>query len=253
MPTLATVVLAAGKGKRMRSDLPKVLHTLAGRPLVEYLLDALVPLRPSRTVVVVGYQADRVKSCLVNRDVIFAEQTEQLGTGHAVMQAREALDGFTGTILVLVGDAPLLSTRTLERFLAQHAESGAACTLMTTRLDDPDQYGRIVRNAASDVQAIVEHRDATPEERRIREINSGIIAFESGPLWDHIGRLSRTNAQAEYYLTDLVGIFGSRGLKVGAFCVENEWEVLGINSQEQLQDLERIYIDRARSRGGGPV
>jgi bifunctional UDP-N-acetylglucosamine pyrophosphorylase/glucosamine-1-phosphate N-acetyltransferase len=244
MSLLATVILAAGKGKRMHSDLPKVLHQMGGQSLIEHLLDTTGELPSEHTIVVVGHQADRVRSRLAGRGVTFVEQTEQLGTGHAVSECRGALSGFAGTLLVLVGDAPLLRTATLEHLLSVHAETGAACTLLTTRLEDPTGYGRIVRGPRGDVQAIVEHKDASPEDLAIDEINSGIIAFETGPLWQHIEQLSRRNVQGEYYLTDLVGIFVAAGLTVSAHCVSDPWEVAGVNSREQLAELERIYGER---------
>jgi bifunctional UDP-N-acetylglucosamine pyrophosphorylase/glucosamine-1-phosphate N-acetyltransferase len=241
MSALATVILAAGKGKRMHSDLPKVLHQMGGQSLVEHLLDTTQKLAAEKTIVVVGHQADRVKAALDGRGITFVEQTEQLGTGHAVAECRSSLAEFTGTLLVLVGDAPLLRTATLEHLLSIHAETGAACTLLTTLLDDPTGYGRIVRAPGGDVQAIVEHKDASPEELAVAEINSGIIAFETEPLWRHIEQLSRRNVQGEYYLTDLVGIFVAAGLTVSAYCVPDPWEVAGVNSREQLAELERIY------------
>jgi UDP-N-acetylglucosamine diphosphorylase/glucosamine-1-phosphate N-acetyltransferase len=241
MPALATVILAAGKGKRMHSDLPKVLHRMGGQSLIEHVLDATQTIAAEHTIVVVGHQADKVRSALTGRDVAFVEQTEQLGTGHAVRECRRTLAGFAGTLLVLVGDVPLLRAATLQRLLSRHTETGAACTLLTTRLEDPTGYGRIVRGPRGDVQAIVEHKDASPDERAIDEINSGVIAFETGPLWQHIEQLSRRNVQGEYYLTDLVGIFVASGLTVSAYCVPDPWEVAGVNSREQLAELERIY------------
>jgi UDP-N-acetylglucosamine diphosphorylase/glucosamine-1-phosphate N-acetyltransferase len=243
---LAILVLAAGKGKRMHSDLPKVLHPFAETPIIEHLLNATSSLNAESTVVVVGHQADRVREALKDRNVGFVDQVEQLGTGHAVMESRSALDGFSGTLVVLVGDVPLLTEDTLTSFVAHHRSTQAACTLLTTRLKDPSGYGRICRNAESEVQAIVEHKDATPDQLKIDEINSGIMAFETAPLWTHISDLKPANVQAEYYLTDLVGIFKGAGLKVSAWCVEDDHEVQGVNSPEQLAALERIFYARAR-------
>lgn len=240
-------MLAAGLGKRMDSTLPKVLHRLAGTTLIEHLLNAIEPLGLARTVVVVGYRAEAVTAVLAGREVAFALQSPQKGTGHAVTQARPALLGFAGTVVVLVGDAPLLTTGTMRRFIAFHHERKASCTLLTAKLDDPAEYGRIVRDAAGEVVGIVEHGDATPAQRAITEINSGIIAFESDPLWAHIDRLSRANAQGEYYLTDLVNIFKQNGLEVAGYCVDNDIEVRGINSPEQLKALEGILKAKGRS------
>jgi len=247
MSPLAAVVLAAGKGKRMESDLPKVLHQMAGLPIVEHVLGTLEALTPERTIVVIGHQADRVRQALAARKVTFVEQTEQLGTGHAVSLTRPGLTGFSGIVLVLVGDAPLLRPGTLKAMCEQHTREQAACTVLTTRLEDPSGYGRIIRDPSGDVEAIVEHRDATPEQLRVTEINSGIIAFDSERLWEHIDRLERGNTQAEYYLTDLVEIFRAAGLRVTAWCVDDPWEVMGINSREHLAELERIYMENRLS------
>jgi UDP-N-acetylglucosamine diphosphorylase/glucosamine-1-phosphate N-acetyltransferase len=243
----AVVVLAAGLGKRMKSDLPKVLHAFAGATIIDFVLDTVAALSPDRTVVVVGHQAERVRDKLANRPVRFALQSPQLGTGHAVMQCEGELNGFTGTVLVLVGDVPLLRASTLSNMLRAHTESACACTVLTAEFADPAGYGRIVRGADGGVEAIVEHKDATQAQRAIREINSGILAFESGDLWEFIHRLSRGNAQSEYYLTDLVGLLRAAGRKVAAYCVGDPWEVTGINSSEQLHQLEGIY----RQRGSG--
>ena len=246
MTPLAILVLAAGKGKRMHSDLPKVLHPFAGTTIIEHLLNATSSLKADPTIVVVGHQAELVKSALQKYKVGFVDQSEQLGTGHAVMQAKDALEGYKGTLMVLVGDVPLLTEATLEAYFSHHLDSGAACTILTTRLSDPSGYGRIFRGPDQEVQAIVEHKDATPEQLKLSEINSGIMAFQTGPLWTHISNLEPANVQAEYYLTDLVGIFRGAGLKVSAWCVENEWEVQGVNSPEQLAALERIFNTRAQ-------
>lgn len=240
----ATVVLAAGKGKRMNSLLPKVLHPFAGSTIIDFVLDTVDSLSPERSVIVIGHEAERLRQALAHRPVQFALQTDQLGTGHAVMQCEEALAGFEGTILVLVGDVPLLRAETLKSMLTTHRESQAACTVLTALFPDPKGYGRILRSPDGTVEAIVEHKDATEAQKAVREINSGILAFESGALWPYIHRLSTVNAQAEYYLTDLVGLLRAAGLKVAAYCAGDPWEVRGINSTEQLAELERIYLMR---------
>lgn len=247
MKSVAAVVLAAGEGKRMGSSLPKVLHRLDGISLIDHVLNALLPLALARTVVIVGHQAERVTEALAGRPVQLVLQSPQKGTGHAVMQSRQALEGFAGTIVVLVGDIPLLRTVTLRAFLDYHEREGAACTLLSAKLSDPAAYGRVIRNEADEVEAIVEYRDATPLQREIKEINSGIIAFESDPLWSHIDDLRHDNAQAEYYLTDLINIFRQNDLKVCAYCVEDDREVRGVNSPEQLRELEGILTARGRS------
>lgn len=244
MKKTAAVVLAAGQGTRMDSDLPKVLHPLGGVPIIDHVLKALAPLDFDRTIVVIGYQADKVRQAISTHEVETALQADQLGTGHAVMQAEPALAGFDGTVLVMTGDVPLLTPETLRAFLQYHEDSGAACTVMSTKLADPDGYGRILRGPDGGVQDIVEHKDATPEQQQIQEINTGILAFAAAPLFAHIREVKRGNAQAEYYLTDLVGIFRGHNLPVAGYCVENDLEVRGVNSPEQLAELERIYKGR---------
>lgn len=248
MKKTAAIVLAAGKGKRMNSDLPKVLHPLAGRPIIDHVLDSLEPMGIDLTVVIVGHGADQVTDAVAPRGVKTVLQAEQLGTGHAVMVAEPALADFTGTVLTLTADVPLLATATMKAFLAYHEDEEAACTVMTTMLADPTGYGRIVRAADETVQAIVEHKDADEAQLKIHEINTGILAFDSNLLFDHIDELSQSNAQGEYYLTDMVGIFRRHTYKVAGFVVENNAEVRGINSPEQLEELERIYLRMDPSR-----
>jgi UDP-N-acetylglucosamine diphosphorylase/glucosamine-1-phosphate N-acetyltransferase len=230
MNPLASVVLAAGKGKRMNSELPKVLHPFAHSTIIDLVLDTVFALRVDPCILITGHEADQVEQATRQRNLVCARQTEQLGTGHAVMQARNALSEFQGTVLVLVGDVPLLRSETLDALLNLHRKEKASCTLLTAEFADPTGYGRIVRDSHGGVQAIVEHKDASPEILKIAEINSGIMAFESGPLWQHIDGLSRGNAQAEYYLTDLVEIFRKHGLRTAAYCAPDEYEVHGINS-----------------------
>lgn len=245
MKATAAVILAAGVGKRMKSDLPKVLHPFAGSTIIDFVLDTVESLSPERPVLVVGHEKERVQDALAGRAVRYAIQAQQLGTGHAVLQCEAMLSGFVGTLLVLVGDVPLLRRETLLAMLDLHWTTGAACTVLTAVFPDPTGYGRIVRGPDGSVEAIVEHKDATPAQRSVREINSGILAFESGVLWHYIHRLGRGNAQSEYYLTDLVGLLRQAGLKVAAYRALDPWEVRGINSNEQLAELERIYLERA--------
>ena len=240
----AAVVLAAGLGKRMNSDLPKVLHKFAGSTIIEFVLDTVEGLSPERVVLVIGHRAEMLRSALATRKVDFALQAEQLGTGHAVMQCEDALGSFEGTIIVLVGDVPLLRTETLAALLETHRRTGAACTVLTAKFSDPKGYGRVMRGSDGHVEGIVEDKDATPTQLAIQEINTGILAFESGLLWQHIHKLRRGNAQAEYYLTDLVGLLRAEGYTVAAHCAEDPWEVKGVNSVEQLAELERIFLKR---------
>ena len=230
------VILAAGQGKRMHSNLPKVLHPLAGKALVSHVIDTARSLSPHKLCLVYGHGGDVVRSTLDAPDLSWALQEPQLGTGHAVQQALPLLDN-TGTTLVLYGDVPLIQADTLKR-LMQAAEGGLA--VLTVELADPHGYGRIVRNAAGQVVRIVEQKDASAEERSIREINTGIMAMPTARLGEWLSRLSSNNAQNEYYLTDIVGMAVDAGLPVRTANPAHEWEVLGVNSKVQLAELERV-------------
>ncbi|KVV56997.1 bifunctional N-acetylglucosamine-1-phosphate uridyltransferase/glucosamine-1-phosphate acetyltransferase [Burkholderia cepacia] len=232
------VILAAGTGKRMRSALPKVLHPLAGRPLLSHVIDTARTLQPSRLVVVVGHGAEQVQAAVAAPDVQFAVQAEQLGTGHAVRQALPLLDPAQPT-LVLYGDVPLTRASTLQR-LVDAAREGRYGILAVT-LDDPTGYGRIVRDAAGFVTRIVEQKDASPDELRIAEINTGIIVTPTAQLSMWLGALKNENAQGEYYLTDVVELAIEAGFEVVTAQPDEEWETLGVNSKAQLAELERIH------------
>ena len=230
------VILAAGQGKRMHSNLPKVLHPLAGKPLLAHVIDSARMLSPQALCVVYGHGGDAVRGALDAPDLAWALQEPQLGTGHAVQQALPHLKN-AATTLVLYGDVPLIRTETLKRLL--HAAQGAVAVL-TVELADADGYGRIVRSAAGQLVRIVEQKDATPEERRIREINSGIMAMPTVRLAEWLKRLSNDNAQKEYYLTDIVGMAVAEGVPIRTENPQDAWEVAGVNSKVQLAELERI-------------
>ncbi|MXN74090.1 UDP-N-acetylglucosamine diphosphorylase/glucosamine-1-phosphate N-acetyltransferase [Burkholderia sp. 4701] len=232
------VILAAGTGKRMRSALPKVLHPLAGRPLLSHVIATARALQPSRLVVVVGHGAEQVQAAVAAPDVQFAVQAEQLGTGHAVRQALPLLDPAQPT-LVLYGDVPLTRVSTLER-LVDAARDGRY-GILTVTLDDPTGYGRIVRDPAGFVTRIVEQKDASPEEQKIAEINTGIVITPTAQLAMWLGALNNDNAQREYYLTDVVELAIEAGFEVVTAQPDAEWETLGVNSKAQLAELERIH------------
>ncbi len=232
------VILAAGTGKRMRSALPKVLHPLAGRPLLSHVIDTARTLQPSRLVVVVGHGAEQVQAAVAAPDVQFAVQAEQLGTGHAVRQALPLLDPAQPT-LVLYGDVPLTRASTLRRLVDAAREGRYG--ILTVTLDDPTGYGRIVRDAAGFVTRIVEQKDASPEELKIAEINTGIIVTPTAQLSMWLGALKNENAQGEYYLTDVVELAIEAGFEVVTSQPDEEWETLGVNSKAQLAELERIH------------
>jgi bifunctional UDP-N-acetylglucosamine pyrophosphorylase/glucosamine-1-phosphate N-acetyltransferase len=235
---LAAVVLAAGKGKRMKSDLPKVLHEVAGRPIVLHVLDTLIELEVEKTILVVGHQAERVIRAIERPGIVFVEQKELLGTGHAVMMVEEDLRSFDGDILVLLGDAPLLRASTVKMLIAEHERRDAAGTVLTAILPDPTGYGRIVRDRDGLIVKIVEHKDATVEEREIAEINSGTFVFKKAPLFEALGRIDNSNKQGEYYLTDVMQVFLESGMPTAGYCVDDHREALGVNSAEELAALD---------------
>ncbi|MGF6243340.1 bifunctional UDP-N-acetylglucosamine pyrophosphorylase/glucosamine-1-phosphate N-acetyltransferase [Paraburkholderia sp. GAS38] len=232
------VILAAGTGKRMRSALPKVLHPLAGRPLLSHVIDTARTLKPTRLVVVVGHGGEAVRAAVAAPDVLFAVQEQQLGTGHAVQQALPLLDPTVST-LVLYGDVPLTRASTLKRLVDSAAEG--CYGVLTVTLDDPSGYGRIVRDQTGCVVRIVEQKDATPEQLRIAEINTGIVVTPTAQLGMWLASLKNDNAQGEFYLTDVVERAIEAGFEVVTAQPDEEWETLGVNSKQQLAELERIH------------
>jgi len=238
---LNVIVLAAGQGTRMQSDLPKVLHPLAGRPLLEHVLDQARALAPARIVVVVGHGAEQVQAAFSEQtDVCFALQSEQLGTGHAVQQALPLLDDVEpdAVSLILYGDVPLVQAQTLQRLLQA---CGAGMAVLTQSLADPTGYGRIVRDAQGRVLRIVEHKDASDAERAITEINTGILAVPTAKLQHWLARIDNQNTQGEYYLTDVIALAVADGVPVHAVQPEHDWEPLGVNSRAQQAAVERIW------------
>jgi bifunctional UDP-N-acetylglucosamine pyrophosphorylase/glucosamine-1-phosphate N-acetyltransferase len=242
----AAIVLAAGVGKRMTSDLPKVLHPVLGRPMLDHVLDGVREAGVGRTVVVVGHQAERVRAAVASRGVEFALQAEQRGTGHAVLQTRPLLGSETGAAFVLCGDTPLLTAGTLLELLATHREARASATVLSALLEDPTGYGRILRGPDGSVRRIVEHKDATEAERKVREINSGLFAFSMPDLFEALSQVRADNTQGEYYLTDTLEILLRLGRRVAARPCEDPREVLGVNTPEQLREVETIMQERSR-------
>ncbi|HWV09650.1 MAG TPA: bifunctional UDP-N-acetylglucosamine diphosphorylase/glucosamine-1-phosphate N-acetyltransferase GlmU [Pseudomonas sp.] len=242
--SLDIVILAAGQGTRMRSALPKVLHAVAGKSMLGHVIDTARQLKPQGIHVVIGHGAEQVRERLAADDLNFVIQAEQLGTGHAVAQALPQLSA--DTVLILYGDVPLIETATLERLLGQVSDQQLG--LLTVELADPTGYGRIVRNGDGVVQAIIEHKDASDAQRAIREGNTGILAVPGKRLADWLGRLSNSNAQGEYYLTDVIAMAVADGLVVATERAADEMEVLGANDRIQLSQLERHYQYRAARR-----
>jgi bifunctional UDP-N-acetylglucosamine pyrophosphorylase/glucosamine-1-phosphate N-acetyltransferase len=251
-PDVAALVLAAGQGTRMKSDLAKVLHPMAGQPLLAHVLHALDQLGVGRTLVVIGHQRERVRETFGDARVEWVVQADQRGTGHAVMMAEPRLTGFPGTLLVVCGDTPLLRAKTLHELLAAHARSGAAVTVLSMRLPDPTGYGRILRGEGDRIAAIVEHRDATREQLGIDEVNSGIYAFRYPALAEVLGRLSADNSQREYYLTDTVSLLLRAGQRTAVLCADDYREMCGINTPDQLAEAEAIYRQFQPPAGGRP-
>lgn len=231
-------ILAAGQGKRMNSALPKVLHPIAGRPLLAHVLAAARALAPRKLCVVYGHGGEQVKTALAASDIVWAEQAQQLGTGHAVQQAMPQFDD-NGSVLVLFGDVPLIRPATLHSLIETAASNRLA--LLTVNLNDPTGYGRIVRDVKGRVTRIVEDKDATADERAIREVNTGILCAPAAKMRAWLGSLSNNNAQGEYYLPDVIAMAVADGIEVLAQQPKQEWETLGVNTKAQLAELERVF------------
>ncbi len=241
--TLAAVILAAGQGTRMKSSLPKVLHAVAGRPLLAHVVGAARTLGAKPLVAVIGHGAELVKEAFAGSDVTFALQAEQLGTGHALRCAVPALEGFAGELLLLCGDVPLLRGETLAALVAHHRTEGATVTVLTAEVPNPHGYGRIIRGPAG-VERIVEEKDATEAERAVREINTGIYVFAAPRVFELLAGLSNDNAQGEYYLTDVLAGARAAGEKVAALAIERAEEAMGINDRVQLAEAGKVLHER---------
>ncbi len=233
---LNVVILAAGKGTRMRSEKAKVLHPLAGKPLLQYVIDCAKHLSPQKIVVVYGHGGEAVPKAFAHEKIIWVKQSEQLGTGHAVQQAAKHLDT-DATTLILLGDVPLVSAETCKSLLEKTQQLG----LLTVKKADPSGYGRVIRDKAGKVSAIVEHKDASAEQRKINEVNTGIIAISNANLTAWLKRLTNDNSQGEYYLTDIVAMAVQDGLSIAAEIAQDESSVAGANSMQDLAGLERVY------------
>jgi len=242
MEPVHAVVLAAGKGTRIRSDLPKVLHRVCGQPIVQYVLDALHQAGISPAILVVGYVADRVRQ-VIGPQIRYAEQTEPLGTGHAVLQALPQVPDDGHPVLVVYGDTPFLRAETLQALIDLHQRTRAAATLLSAKLVDPTGYGRVIRDRDGRVQRIVEEKDGSPEERQVQEINAGTYVFDQRALRDGLRALSPDNAKGEYYLTDTIGWMLSHGRTVSALAVAAD-EAMGINSRQDLAAAETVMRRR---------
>ena len=245
MPKLNVIILAAGIGKRMQSSLPKVLHALAGVPLLLHVIKTARSLEPHKICIVIGHGGERIKQTITGDDLTWAEQEHQLGTGHAVMQAQPHLD-VDGLTLILYGDVPLVKADTLQKLLDISKEK--YCALLTSTMENPSGYGRILRNAETNaITRIIEQKDASEEQQKICEINTGIMAIPNRYLHAWLPRIDNKNAQGEYYLTDIIEIAAEEGIAVKSAQPTDFWEIMGVNNKYQLAELERIYQkERAR-------
>lgn len=243
MESLYAVVLAAGAGTRMKSDKAKVIHELCGKSMVNWVIDAVKASGIENVIVVTGHQEEQVRACIEEK-VEFVSQKEQLGTGHAVMQARSLLEGKKGTCLVLYGDTPLITSETIKQLVHEHTESKNDVTVLTAFFENPEGYGRIIRDASGNIKGIVEHRDATSEQLQIREINTGIYCFEIDCLLKALESLSNQNDQHEYYLTDTLSIIIQNGGRAGTATLTCNDEMMGINDRVQLAYAQKVLNRR---------
>jgi UDP-N-acetylglucosamine diphosphorylase/glucosamine-1-phosphate N-acetyltransferase len=237
---IAVIILAAGKGSRMQTTLAKVLIPIAEKPILEYVLDVAEELHPTRTIVVVGHQADQVQEKFSNRGLEFVLQEEQLGTGHAARKTEQELNDFKGNILVLCGDMPLIKAKTLERLLLKHNEVSAKYSVLTLKSKEKHDFGRIIRDIDGVILKIVEHRDASAQEKIVDEFNSGVYCFDKDLFFKALCCLSDDNVQKEYYLTDTLEYAMKNGCPVASVQIEDTDEIFGINSPEDLKRAEKL-------------
>jgi len=239
MSKISAIILAAGEGKRMKSHLPKVLHKVCGKEMINHVVNTVKDLGVFQTIVVIGYKGEMVKNA-INSEVDTAYQKEQLGTGHAVMQAISSLRKESEEVLILYGDTPLVTASTLSALLDYHRKGDYGATVLTASVENPEGYGRILRNEEDGIVGIVEHKDASPEQRMTKEINSGIYCFKTHYLIDGIKHLRKDNMQGEYYLTDIIEFFRDKGIMVGGYTCQRPEEVVGINTKQQLSTAQKI-------------
>ncbi|AFS79381.1 bifunctional UDP-N-acetylglucosamine pyrophosphorylase GlmU [Gottschalkia acidurici 9a] len=248
---ILSIILAAGEGTRMKSKLPKVAHKVCGKPLLSHVIDCAKDANIDKNVVVIGYKGDIVKESIDNEDVLFVEQQvgEGLpyGTGYAVMQAKEHIED-DSFVVVLCGDTPLITSETIKAFTKFHIDGGFGATVLTSEISNPTGYGRIIRDNNGNVSGIVEEKDATEEQRKITEVNSGIYCFKGKELKTALEKIDNNNAQKEYYLTDAIHILGNEDFKIGGYKIEDSGEIQGINSKVQLAEAEKIMRKRTNER-----
>lgn len=242
---LSVVIMAAGKGTRMKSELPKVLHKVAGKSMLDHVIDSVSRLSPDKIIVIVGHEAQKVIDSHDERvEIIWVEQKEQLGTGHAIMQVIPTLENYHGDILVLSGDVPLLTEKTMSEIISVQNQENTKATVLTTLIDNPYGYGRIIKNIDGNITKIVEEKDSSPEEKTVKEINSGTYCFDWQNLKKYLGELSPKNAQGEYYLTDIIELFVKNNLSVKSYITPHIEEVLGVNDRATLAQVGKIIREK---------
>ena len=238
---MAAVILAAGKGTRMGSDLPKVLHKVGGKPMIVHVIHTAKDLGAEKIIAVLGYKYKMIENALKNESIECALQQNQLGTAHAVLQCQKLLNNFKGNVLILYGDVPLTKMETLSKLMEVHENEGAWSTILTADLEDPTGYGRIIRNPNHSLMKIVEEKDATEEERAVHEINSGIYVFDAQKLFMLLPLVGNNNSQNEYYLPDVVNLIIQEKGKVAIDKINNYIEIQGVNNTEQLTEVKKLY------------
>lgn len=238
---LAVTILAAGKGTRMESNLPKVLHKIGGKPMLSHVIQRAVELGAQKIISIIGYQHELVKETIANEPTRFAIQLDQLGTGHAVLQCASELSEFNGSVLVLSGDVPLISLNTLQNLLNTHNRSDSKATLLSAIVNDATGYGRVIRNSIGNLDRIVEHKDANQNELNVKEMNAGIYVFDCRTLFELLPQVGNNNSQGEYYLPDVLSLILHQGGKVAIEKTNNITEIQGVNTIQQLKDLDAKF------------
>ena len=238
---LAVTILAAGKGTRMESNLPKVLHKIGGKPMLSHVIQRAVELGAQKIISIIGYQHELVKETIANEPTRFAIQLDQLGTGHAVLQCASELSEFNGSVLVLSGDVPLISLNTLQNLLNTHNRSDSKATLLSAIVNDATGYGRVIRNSIGNLDRIVEHKDANQNELNVKEMNAGIYVFDCRTLFELLPQVGNNNSQGEYYLPDVLSLILHQGGKVAIEKTNNITEIQGVNTTQQLKDLDAKF------------
>ena len=238
---LATIILAAGKGTRMNSELPKVLHEVGQKPMLSHVIETSKIIGSKRIVSVIGYKHEMVKSVILDQKIEFVLQLEQLGTAHAVMQCNDLLNDFNGNVLILYGDVPMVTANTLLELVSYHEKEHALCTILTTDLPNPSGYGRVIKNKYDSLLKIVEEKDANDEERKIKEVNSGFYVFEANTLFRLLPKVGNDNKQNEYYLPDVINLIINEKGNVAINKINDYEEIQGINDLEQLREINDLY------------